>query len=107
MSAFLNAVGFAPYHGEASDAIILQNETFSDPGATAEDVGDLEYGCTFTSTKGVQFTIIYSKKMYPNGVSASSDSAKVIVTDNDGTVSVDCGESDGEVVKLTISPKVE
>jgi hypothetical protein len=42
MSAASNVVGFAPYHGEESDAIILQNETFSGPGATAEDVGDLE-----------------------------------------------------------------
>jgi hypothetical protein len=45
--------------------------------------------------------------MYPNGVSTSVDSAKIFVTDKDGTVGVDCGESDGDIVKLTISPKVE
>jgi hypothetical protein len=105
MNAGPNVVGFAPHHGEESDAIILQKETFSDPGATAENVGDLEYSCTFTSAKGVRFTLTYSKKMYPNGVSTSVDSENIFVTDKDGTVGVDCGESDGEIVKLTISPK--
>ena len=105
-------VGHAPYVEpvEGDDdvkGVIFQTESFTDPGATPDDPGALEYRCIFTTSKGASFRVMYdNKRMYSNGVDASSSlpDALTIEDDGNGQLTVKCN-ADGNIVTLLVAPK--
>lgn len=103
-------VGHAPYvalsAGKTDTGVIFQTEALADPGATPEDKGTLEYTCAFTTAANATFDLVYSKTMYPDGVNVSVDIEGAVTTKVLGEkVEVDCGESTGQIVVVSISPK--
>lgn len=108
----LFSVGHAPFvqQAEADETlkgIVFQTESFSDPGATPDDNGALEYRNILTTSKGASFKVTYDNKtMYVGGVDASCDdpSALTIEDDGKGELTVKCNE-DGKTVTLLVKPK--
>lgn len=102
------ALGHAPYvrpvSTQTEPTVIFQTESLSDPGASAEDRGALEYRCKFTTSADGPFEIVYSEKMYAGGVEVVVEGEGAEVEEGEGVVKVTCTVA-GKVATVVLRPR--